>query len=407
MNIVAPERVGMSSARLARIRGAMQRHIDGGQLAGLVTLLARRGQVVHCEALGHANIAAGRAMRADDLFLWWSMTKPVTAVAALMLFEEGHFLLDDPIAGYAPAFQDMPVAAVAPDGALRLAPLERPITFRHLLTHTSGLLYAGNAPAPGDPLAELYVRSGHAQADSLAEFAARLATTALAFQPGSAWTYGMNFELMGHLVEVISGKPFDQFMQERIFAPLGMVDSGFVLPEGKLSRLATTYNRDEGGALVAAPAPAPTPGRAYNPYALRWRFPSGGGGLVGTAADYLRFAQMLLNGGALDGQRLLSRKTVELMTMNHLPPQMLPFAPPSWPCRAGYGMGLGVRMVVDVAQTGTLGSVGAFTWQGAAGTDFWVDPAEELIGISMPQLQPGDYRAANEFRVLAYQAIAD
>ncbi len=412
MQHVVPEQAGISSVRLGRINAAMQRYVDDapgalGKLAGLVTLVARRGQIVHHEAFGLADIESKRPMRRDDIVCLWSMSKPVTAVAALMLYEEGHFLLDDPISRFVPAFKEIKVGVRQAGGGLRLEPLEREITFRHLLTHTSGLLYGGNAPNPNDPLDDLYYQSGHAQADTLEAFARRLATAALAFQPGSAWTYGMNFELLGYLIEAISGKPFDVFMQERLFAPLGMVDSGFVVPANKVARLAVTYNRNQCGALVPAPAPARIAGAEHRPYALRWRTFSGGGGLVSTASDYLRFAQMLLNGGVLDGARILSRKTVELMTMNHLPPERCPFVPTTWPFRTGYGMGLGVRMVVDVAQTGELGSVGSFTWQGAAGTDFWVDPREELIGISLPQIMPGEYRAAQEFRVLVYQSIVD
>jgi CubicO group peptidase (beta-lactamase class C family) len=335
------------------------------------------------------------------------MSKPVTSVAALMLYEEGRFLLDDPISRYAPGFKEIKVAVRQPGGGLRLEPLEREITFRRLLTHTSGLLYSGSAPNPDDPLDDLYYQSGHSQADTLDQFARRLATAALAFQPGSSWTYGLNFELLGHLIEVISGIPLDVYMHERIFGPLGMADTGFVVPADKVARLACTYTRDEGGALCPAPAPPRIAGSTYHPSALRWRIFSGGGGLVGTAPDYLRFAQMLLNGGTLDGQRLLSRKTVELMTMDHLPTGHGPFVPATWPFRMGYGMGLGVRMVVDVAQTGEVGSVGSFTWQGAAGTDFWVDPREQLVGISLPQIMPGEYRAAQEFRVLTYQSIID
>jgi CubicO group peptidase (beta-lactamase class C family) len=407
VHTVIPEQVGMSSARLARIDGAMQRFVDRGQLAGLVTLAARRGGIVHCQAVGLADLASGRPMQSDAIFLLWSMSKPVTAAAMLTLYEEGHFLLDDPVSRFVPGFKDMRVAVIEPGKGLRLVPLEREVTIRHLLTHTSGLCYGGHAPSPNDPLEDMYYHAGVWEADTLEEFARRVASAPLAFQPGTSWRYGMNLELVGALIAQISGMPLDAFMQERIFGPLGMEDTGFVVPASKLERLATTYSRDAKGALVPAPAPERTPGVDYRPYGSRQRFCSGGGGLVTTAPDFARFAQMLLNGGALDGQRILGRKAVEMMSMNYLPADRLPFVPPDWPFRTGYGMGLGVRVVVDVAQTGALGSVGSYTWQGAGGPDFWVDPKEELIGISLPQILPGDYRAAQEFRVLVYQSLAD
>ena len=261
MEIAAPEHVGLSSARLARIDAAMQRYIEQGQFAGLVTLVARRGRIAHYAAYGWADIESKRPMRPDDLVCLWSMSKPVTAVAALALYEEGRFLLDDPISRFLPAFAEMRVAVPQPDGSLRLEPAEREITFRHLLTHTSGLGYGGRAPSPGDPFTTLYYESGVWQAETLEEFARRLATAPLAFTPGTAWLYGANFELLGALIEKIAGMPFAAFMQERLFGPLGMEDTGFTIPAAQVHRLATTYTRDapsaQGAPALARARPGP------------------------------------------------------------------------------------------------------------------------------------------------------
>jgi CubicO group peptidase (beta-lactamase class C family) len=274
---------------------------------------------------------------------------------------------------------------------VRLAPLEREITLRDLFTFTSGFGYGMDPHDPFDALYRSVDLMGSANLDVLIQ---RLTKLPLASQPGRTWRYSVGIDVLGYLVQLVSGMPFDAFLEQRLFQPLGMVDTGFTVPSSKQERFAALYGAAQDGTLKRASP-------------LVFPFLSGGGGLVSTATDYWRFAQMLLNGGALDGVRILSPKTVALMTMNHLPADMLPFVPPAWSFRTGYGMGLGVRVVVDVAETQALGSVGSFTWQGAASTDFWVDPQEELVGIFMPQLLPDDKRMYQQFRVLVYQALTD
>ena len=287
--------------------------------------------------------------------------------------------------------------------APQLAPQGRPVTFWHLLTHTSGHVYS----SPDGSTVERINWAADRKAEetipeeTLAEWMSRYPDIPLAHQPGAAWTYGYSIDVLGYLVEVISGQPFDVFLRERLFGPLGMEDTGFHVPPDKVDRFAANYRLTDEGRLEVVDDPA------AGEYSRPKRFYSGGGGLVSTALDYWRFAQMLCNGGELGGVRLLSRKTIELMAANHLPAALIPFIPSTWPLNIGYSMGLGVRVVMAVAETGLPGSVGSFTWQGAASTDFWVDPQEEIVGVILPQRLPGYYRPALDFRVLAYAALTD
>jgi CubicO group peptidase (beta-lactamase class C family) len=399
MDLAAPGSAGMSAARLARIAPAMQRLVDRGEVAGVVTWLARHGKVVHCAAVGALDREADRPMTPEAIFRIYSMTKPITTVAVMQLYEEGYFGLDDPIAAYIPAFADTRVYAGPSGNGVALAKLARPITFRHLLTHTAGLSYGFS---PTDPVDRLYQQAQILRSDeSLQEKMPRLADLPLAFQPGSAWNYSVSIDVLGALVEVISGLPFDQFLAQRLFAPLGMTDTAFYLPPAKQGRLAAVYTPADGGGLQRFTVHGM--GQVDEPAA----FLSGGGGLASTAADYGRFAQMLLQGGALDGTRILSRKTVELLSTSQTPSEQIPVVPPTWAFREGYGMALGVRTLVDLAQSGEVGSVGTYTWQGAAGTDFWVDPQEDLCGICLVQILPGQYHPAEVFRRLVYAALED
>jgi len=402
MRIVEPESVGMSSERLARIPRAMQGYVDRGEAEGIVALVARRGAIAHLSAVGCRDVERGEPMTDEAICRIYSMTKPVTSVAALMLYEEGAFHLDDPVKEYLPAFHDTPVFVGEAHGGIETAPQERPMMVRHLMTHTAGLVYPNESGTPVERLAaEADLRRAN---EPLADKVARVAAIPLAFQPGSAWNYSMATDVLGRLVEVLSGHELDAFMEERIFQPLGMVDTGFwALPE-RAGRLSPVYGRGDGG-LVRLEDPE-LGGTVRPPYL------SGGGGLVSTAWDYARFAQMLLNGGELDGVRLLGRKMVALMTANHLPAVLggeagsaIRFIPETWPFNRGMGMGLGVRMVMDVAASGFPGSVGAYTWQGAASTDFWVDPVEDMLGVILLQRLPGWYEAAEAFRVLTYGAV--
>ena len=395
MRIVEPESVGMSEERLRRIPRVMQGYIDRGEAAGIVTLVARRGAIAHLAAVGCRDVERGEPMSDEAICRIYSMTKPVTTVAALMLYEEGAFQLDDPLADYIPAFRDTPVLVAETSHGIETAPQERPLTVRHLMTHTAGLVYPS---AAGGPVERLAAEADLARAgETLADKVGRVAAMPLAFQPGSAWKYSMATDVLGRLVEVLSGRALDVFMEERIFGPLGMVDTGFWAPPERAGRLSPVYARQE-GRLVRLEDPA-LGGTARPP------FLSGGGGLVSTIWDYARFAQMLLNGGALDGVRLLGLKTVDLMTSNHLPASLPRCISEAWPFSRGMGMGLGVRMVLDVARSGFPGSVGAYTWQGAASTDFWVDPVEEMVGVLLMQRLPGWYEAAKAFRALVYGAV--
>lgn len=402
MQLVQPEKVGFSSARLTRIDPVMQGYVDRSELAGIVTLLARRGQVVHQGCYGLTNLATGQPMQPDTIMRIYSMSKPVTAVAVLMLYEEGRFQLDDPVARFIPGFAETPVCIGGTVERPHLVPQERPMTIRHLLMHTSGLTY----PNPQGDIVEQLVWRDNVETEktipeeTLAEWMGRYVKTPLAHQPGSTWHYGYSIDVLGYLIEVVTGQSFDAFLRERLFGPLGMVDTGFWVPADKTERFAANYGWNEVGALDVVDDPA------TGEYSRPRLFLSGGGGLVSTALDYFRFAQMLCNGGALDGVRILGRKTVELMAMNHLT-FTGPFIPSTWPLNHGYGMGLAVRVVTNVAQTGVLGSVGSYTWQGAASTDFWIDPQEEIVGISLPQRLPGYYRQSLDFRTLAYQALED
>ncbi len=398
-----PENVGLSSARLQRIGAAIQGYVDRQEIAGASMLIARGGQIAYCQAVGWADLASQRPMQPDTLARIYSMSKPITAAAILMLYEEGRFQLDDPVARFIPGYANLQVCIGGTPEAPQLAPLERPVTFRHLLTHTSGHVYS----SPDGSTVERINWAADRKAEetipeeTLAEWMSRYPDIPLAHQPGAAWTYGYSIDVLGYLVEVISGQPFDVFLRERLFGPLGMEDTGFYVPPEKVERFATNYRLADDGRLEVVDDPA------TGEYSRPKRFLSGGGGLVSTALDYWRFAQMLCNGGELGGVRLLSRKTIELMAANHLPAALIPFIPSTWPLNVGYGMGLGVRVTMDVAETGLPGSVGSFTWQGAASTDFWVDPQEKLVGIILPQRLPGYYRPALDFRVLAYAALTD
>ena len=332
----------------------------------------------------------------------FSMSKPITSVALMMLFEEGRFVLGEPVSKYIPAFQDLKVYAGTTEAGVELADLERAITIRDLLTHTSGLGYSLLEDSPVEDMyraAEIFDPSIVLQV-SLPEMIHRLTELPLAHQPGTAWRYSIAHDVIGHLISVLADLPFDVFLKERIFQPLGMDDTGFSVPGDKLDRFAALYDGTDPDELALIDVPAAT-----SSFASADVHPSGGGGLLSTAADYLRFAQMLLNGGDLNGARLLGRKTVARMTTNHLPDELLPvhLAEP-WP---GVGYGLGFGVVTDETQRPMLASRGEYGWPGAAGTRFWVDPQEELIGLAMPQVRFLGMPVGAVFQNLVYQAIID
>lgn len=395
-----PETVGMSAERLQRVSALMQRYVDEGKVAGAVTLVARHGQVVHHEAVGVADLDLGSPMREDTLFRIYSMSKPVAAVATMILYEEGKLQLSDPIAKFLPELAELEV--LEEDGSRVAA---QPITVHHVLTHTAGFSYGF---LPRDPVDVLYRESNWSESENIDEFIERLATLPLKFQPGTRWHYSVANDVLGAIVERASGQRFDRFLEERLFRPLGMHDTFFEIPADKRHRLGTNhaYDREEGRLTVL-----PTPNYP------RWQdttFFSGGAGLISTAADYARFAEMLRNGGALGDVRILSPKTVELMTMDHLPAAVAASGSGENPGltgvgggRTGSGFGLGFGVITDVPATQMVGSVGEFSWGGAAGTVFWVDPVEDLVVVGMVQLMQAPWPLRSELKALTYQALTE
>lgn len=401
LTVVAPDTVGLSPQRLERLRQVLRAHVEEGRIVGVVALIARHGKVAFFESFGLRDRETGTPMPVDAIFRIYSMTKPITSVAVMMLYEEGTFLLTDPVSKYIPGLGKLTVGVEGIDpqtGALTFStvPAEREMTIQDLLRHTSGLTYGffGNSAVD-----KLYVENGVLTEDeTIAETVEKLGKLPLKHQPGTNWEYSVSTDVLGRLVEVASGMPLDRFFAERLFQPLGMKDTGFYVEQEKLDRLATLYTPGEEGGLK------PDDQTRRPNVTSRPTYLSGGGGLVSTAADYLRFAQMLLNGGDLNGTRLLSRKTVELMTADHLGTMRGPRYLPG----PGYGFGLGFAVRQEQGVAGQAGSVGEYWWAGAAGTGFWIDPLEELIGIFMIQIRPAlglPYR--EQFKNLVYQAIVD
>ncbi len=389
----APASVGMSSDRLAEATEALQAHINGSNIAGVVAAVARHGRIVYFEALGQRDRETGDAMSRDDLFRLYSMTRPITSTAVMMLWEEGRFQLDDPIARYLPQFADQRVFADAgaPDLA-RTRPRSGDITVRHLLTHTSGI---------GSRSSAVYRAEGvRLRSISLPQLVDNAARVPLFEDPGTRFRYGVSTTILGRLVEVWSGQPFEEFLAERLFGPLGMTDTVFWADGERADRLTTVYRLDNGS------------GELY-PYAIE-RVPfterpaliEGGVGLLSTVMDYLRFAQMFLNGGTLDGVRILEPETVELMTRNHVPDTAMPLSRAGY--MAGSGWGLGFNVVLDPRRYSFPVGDGEYWWDGSSGTRFSIDPEHGLITVIMAAVSPsrgGGFR--EEFKDLVYRAIAD
>jgi CubicO group peptidase (beta-lactamase class C family) len=406
--LAKPEEVGLSSARLARIGEHWQRYIDAGQLAGTLTLISRRGKVVYCEGRGHLEVERRRPVAPDSVWRIYSMTKPITSVGLMMLYEQGRFQLSDPVERFIPSWSNLSVFVSGDHPSFVTTPAARPMTIRDLLTHTSGLTYGYLEPRSNVDAA--YRRLGvgdHTKAGyTLADMIAALAELPLEFSPGTRWNYSIATDVVGHLIEVISGQRLDAYLAENVFGPLGMRDTGFTIRDAQVPRFAANYERRPDGSLQLVDDPA------RSRYAQA-AFLSGGGGLVSTALDYYRFTRMLLNGGELDGVRLLGRKTVELMTANHLPdgqdiaPLALPGMFTGVPY-AGLGFGLGFSVVQSPARAQIPGSPGAYAWAGAAGTVFWNDPVEDLNVIFMTQIMlASTYPLGRELRVLTYASLID
>ncbi len=406
----------MSTARLARIHVAMQGFVGRHEVAGVVTLIARHGHIVWLDSTGWQDMSGKVPMQSTTIFRMALMTKPLTSVAALMLFEEGRFLLTDPISKYLPEFTDQEVLVLRrPDGSDSTVPASREITIRDLLSHRAGLTYEfADTGAVEDAYRAAGVTDGIlAPVDfDLAENTRRIASAPLRFEPGTEWHYSLAADVLARLVEVTLGESFADFCRDRIFLPLGMHDSYFYVPDDKVGRIATPYTSDSTGGLRAMHAV-----EHFGPRGIlvmggtgsrgSQRYASGGAGLLSTAPDYVRFLQMLLNGGSLGAVRLLSPKTVELMTASQTPD----FVPGASPLdslllpRPGTVFDLGVATITDLGASASLGSPGMYYWDGIYGTTFWVDPSEQLIGVQLEQLYPNALRVADTFRALAYQAV--
>lgn len=413
--VETPERVGVSAQRLERIRPAMQYYVEKRNFAGITTMIARRGSVVHFEQVGWRDREAQHPMTADTIFRIYSMTKPIICTALMTLFEEGRFQLIDPVAKYLPAFAKARVLVDDPAAGQREVDPVRPMTIRDLMTHQSGLTYDF---LEDSPVSALY-RQARVLGDgsrSLEAMIGEVARLPLASHPGERWRYSVGIDVAAHLIEVIAGRPLADFLHERIFAPLGMVDTGFSVPKEKRERVAAVYGLPDlmGPNMSVSRLNAAWEQGQVGRVDVSTTYPTnpppsyarGGHGLFSTAGDYMRFALMLLNRGELDGVRILGRKTLELMHANHTPARLLPFeiggiASP------GYGFGLGSRVLLNAAEAGIPGSPGEFGWSGAAKTYYWVDPQEELVGLFMSQFMMSVDQPNLDLRALAYQAIVD
>ncbi len=395
-----PESLGFSPERLTRVDALMRRYVDEGKLAGVTIAIARDGKVAYLRSEGMADIAAKRPMAADTIARFYSMTKPITAVAALILVEQGKLRLDDELSRYLPEFRDVKVyAGQNPDGSMRTEAPLKPIRIRDLFTHTSGFTYAGLFDQT--PVGAAYEKAEIMRPDrSLDEFSKVIATLPLTRQPRTAYNYGVSTDILGRVIEVVSGEPFDAYLKAHVLDPLGMADTSFTVPADKQARFADIYELAPGGGI------RPVEGeRVRAQYREGARFKSGGGGLTSTMGDYLRFCQMLLNGGELDGVRILSPRTVALMTSPQLPDDQMAFLHSFMP---GYNTGLGVAVLTDLGRSELPGSVGEFNWSGAASTYFFVDPKEKLIAVLLTQYFPfTQYKLREELKAVTYQALVE
>jgi CubicO group peptidase (beta-lactamase class C family) len=407
-----PAGAGLAERQLDRITEHLQHHyIDAGRIAGCQVAVARHGQVGYFRSFGCRDAERGLPVEDDTIWRIYSMTKPITGVALLSLYERGLYQLSDPVTRFIPEWRDLKVRERADDGSERLVDPGRPMTVRDLMMHMSGLGFGG-----GPTLQERFT-SERSQAMvpglrrgagfTLASMVSHYAAFPLEFHPGTRWLYSVSTDICARLVEIMSGQRFDDYLRETIFGPLGMTDTGFSVPDEKTGRFAACYRRDASKNLILADDPQ------RSGYRREPSFLSGGGGLVSTTPDYLRFCQMLLGGGELDGVRILGRKTVELMAANHLPggQDLQAFALAGGYGEVGFaGMGFGLTVAVAKAPTATqvIGSAGEYMWGGAASTIFWVDPAEDLVVVFMTQLLPsGTFNFRGQLKTLVYPAIAD
>lgn len=405
MNLSRPEYADFSETRLNRLSNLLHGYIDRGDLPGLSATISRSGHTVYFEKFGWMDMEAHQPIQDDTIFTIASMTKPITAVGMMMLYEEGFFHLNTPVWKFIPGFKEVKVCTgLEKGGELKLVDLERELTLRHLFTHTAGLGYGW---IENDPVDMEYRKIQKRYEElklpaTLRNFVEEISHLPLAFQPGSRWRYSYSIDVIGALIEIISGQPYEKYLEEKIFKPLGMVDTAFYVPPEKMDRVATVYEHEAPGKGLRAV-------KEIKPSSVPPDFPSPGGGLVSTISDYARFCQMLVNGGELEGKRLLSPKTVALFSINHTPQEALPYGFVEHDIyHAGYGYSLGTRVLMDVSNSGLFGSVGEFGWDGAFATYFWIDPKESLYGLMMLQHRPNAYYPIHQqFKQLTYQALVE
>ena len=404
---------GLSAERLERITDHLNRsYIEPGKIAGCQVAVSRHGHMAYSKSFGQMDIERGKAMADDAIFRIYSMTKPITSVALMTLFEQGYFQLDDPVSRYVPEWKDHKVWLSGDGDNMELVAPDRPLSFRHVLSHTGGLTYGSllaalGMPDDGHPVTKAYAQHGVRRGDgeTLHDFAMKLAKVPLRYQPGEQWMYSLSTDVCGYLVERISGRRFDRFLKEVIFEPLKMVDTSFVVEAAKADRLTANYQRLPNKTLRLTDDPR------TSTYLTEPSFFSGGGGLTSTTADYLRFCEMLRRGGELDGARVLGPRTIELMRKNHLSGgkdlTQLAIGGFSETANEGVGFGLGFAMTLDQITTGALGE-GDYYWGGAASTIFWVDPKEDLVVVFMTQLMPsGVFNFRGQLKNIIYSAITD
>lgn len=391
---VAPQQVGIDPAVLSELDARMQSYVTEGKLPGIVLLTARDGKVAHAGVYGKMDLEAGKPMRRDALFRIYSMTKPITGVALMTLHEQGRFQLDDPVSKYLPGFEQMKVFAGNEGGELKLVDLKRPVTIRDLMCHTGGLAYG----LMSSPVDDLYKQAALLdRTKNLESMVERLVKLPLVSQPGEKWIYSISVDVQGRLIEVLSRQSLDTFFAERIFKPLAMHDTAFSVPADKLARMTVNYNMKDGTL-------SPVDGSTTSAFATKPAFLSGGGGLVSTADDYLRFAQMMLNRGELDGVRILKPETVELMTRNHLPNELVPIRlGPISMSNTGFGLDFSVRVKATPGEAAS--SVGEYGWGGAASTLFFVSPSENMTCVGMTQFMPATPTFAQDARAKLYTAV--
>lgn len=387
------------TARIGRLDAVLERYVDDGELPGAVALVTRGGEVIHQGAYGWRDMEGRVPMTTDTVFRIASQTKALVSVGILMLQEEGSLLIEDPLDRWLPEYAETTVAVPDEDGGYEVAPAERKITLRDLLTHTAGIGYGYGPAAAAWEAAGIQGWYFADREEPIRETVRRMAALPFDAQPGEQWVYGYSVDILGAVIEVVSGQPLDAFLRERLFEPLGMVDTYFYLPRDTAGRLATVYARTDDGSLERSPDASDMTGQGGYVEGPRASF-SGGAGLLSTARDYARFLQMMLNGGTVDGQRFLSRKSVELMTVNHLPETI------GFPWQGGVGFGLGFSVTLDVGTRGVPSSVGEYGWGGAYHSAYWIDPAEDLIVTYFTQVIPANgLDDHGKLRALVYQAL--